>query len=480
MADPAPAARSARPRGLWAIVLAATVAGGCAAPAKVERAAPAVPERFTDGGAEVVPDRWWREFEDPRLAALIEEALAGNPGLDAVRARLRQAEAVWRRTGADAQPTLDLGLSATEGTNVDTEGRSSDATARSASLTASYEVDLWGRIEAASRGEELRYRASAEAVQTAALSLAAEVARNWYTVAEQRQTLALIAEQKATAADYLEVLRLRFVAGQARIADVLQQKDLLASLQADRQRAEANLATARHALAALLGRAPVRAPEGDAAALPALPPLPDTGLPSGLLRRRPDLRRAQLELRAAEQDIAAAVAERFPRLSLTADATSRRDQWSGLLEDWSRTLVANLTAPLLDGGRRKAEVERTRARADELLADYRETVLEALVEVEDALVQERRQRGYLGQLEERVRLGRAVLERQRDYYRSGGGDFLNVLEAQRSLQARERERVTARRQLIGYRIALYRALAGGFLEAERKDMQAEHRADERE
>ena len=464
MADPVIVTRSARPRGLLALAFAVLVVAGCAGPAKRERPAPAVPERFSGGGEAAVPDRWWREFGDPRLNGLIEEALSDNPGLAAVRARLRQARAVWERTGADAQPTLDLGLSATEGTNVDTEGRSSDATARSASLTASYEVDLWGRIEAAARGEELRYRASAEAVQTAALTLAAEVARTWYTVVEQHRTLALIAEQAATAADYLKVLRLRFVAGQARTADLLQQKDLLASLRGDRQRAEANLATARHALAALLGRAPADAPDGAEAGLPALPALPETGLPAGLLRRRPDLRRAQLTLRAAEEDIAAAVAERFPRLSLTADATSRRDQWSGLLEEWSRTLVANLTAPLLDGGRRRAEVARTRARADELLADYREAVLEALVEVEDALAQERRQRGYLEQLQERVRLGRNVLERQRDYYRSGGGDFLNVLDAQRSLQARERETVAARRELIGFRIALYRALAGGFPE----------------
>uniref|UniRef100_UPI0026EA8D92 efflux transporter outer membrane subunit n=1 Tax=Thiohalomonas denitrificans TaxID=415747 RepID=UPI0026EA8D92 len=361
-------------------------------------------------------------------------------------------------------PSLDLSVGATEGTNVTANGVETDAAARSVGLSAGYEVDLWGRIGAQTRSSAMSAAASAEAVQTAALTLTAELARQWYAMAENRQILLLLEAQEATAAEYLEVLRLRFIAGQTRAANLLQQRDLVASLQAEQAQTQAGLATARHALAALLGRNPARAPESDRAALVSLSPLPATGLPAELVQHRPDLRRALYSLRAAEQDVAVAVAQRFPRLNLTGSASSRSAEWDGLLDNWSRTLVADLVAPLVDGGRRRAEVERSRAAVDEAIADYREAILAAFVEVEDALVRERGQRRFLAYVDERLQLNRQVLERQRDYYRSGDGDFLNVLDAQRNLQTRERERITAQRQLIEFRIALYRALAGGLID----------------
>lgn len=459
----------------FAVVVLILVVGGCAVGVDAPRPAPTVvvPDTFSSSGEAELAARWWWAFDDPALSALVEEALTGSVDLAAARARLAQARAVWRQSGAATQPTLDFAAGATEGEAVADDGSRSDADSRSLALTAAYEVDLWGRIEAAARADELAALASAQALQTVALSVSAEVARHWFGLAAARRQVELLRGQERTAADYLQVLKLRFGAGQARAADVLQQRDLIASLRADSIQAEALLSTTRHALAALLGRPPDQAPTADAAELPTMPPLPATGLPAQLLERRPDLRGAWLQLRAAEQEVAVAVAQRYPRLNVTGSLTSRRSDWSGLLENWSRSLVADLVAPLIDGGARTAQVERARARADELLADYRATLLDALVEVEDALVRERAQRGYLAELERRVGLGRELLERQRDYYRSGGGDFLNVLDAQRSLQARERHQIDARQQLIEYRIALYRALAGGFMAPEAAPTESE-------
>lgn len=460
--------RRFRAGSLAAVVLL----GGCAITQEPKHLP--VPERFGSAGGDArLQNQWWREFDDPALNALVEEALADNPGLDAVRARLRQARAVWRQTDAEAFPSLDLSVGATEGTNVTTNGVETDARTRSIGLTAGYEVDLWGRIGAQTRGSALTAAASAEAVQTSALTLTAELSRQWYAIAERRQTLALLGAQESTAAKYLEVLRLRFVAGQTRTANLLQQRDLIVSLQAEQAQTRADLATARHALAALLGRSPAQAPEGETVTLPSLPPLPSAGLPAELVQHRPDLRRALFDLRAAEQGVAVAVAQRFPRLNLTGSVNSGSAGWDGLLDNFSRTLVADLLAPLVDGGRRRAEVERSRAVVEEAVANYREAILDAFVEVEDALVREREQRLFLAHVDQRLRLSRQVLERQLDYYRSGEGDFLNVLDAQRSLQTREREFLSARRQLIELRIALYRSLAGGFLELPRLEQTSE-------
>jgi NodT family efflux transporter outer membrane factor (OMF) lipoprotein len=458
--DPPVAMSQSVPHSRMVLLLAFTVGlAGCASAPTTPPQTQLVPAHFSASGQVTAQRRWWRELHDPALDRLVAQALRDNPGLDAVEARLRQAREVWRQAGADRLPTLDLGVSATEAANAATTNDS-----RSVTLTAGYEVDLWGRLAAAERSKGFTYRATAEDLQTSALTLSAEVSRTWYEMVAQRETLQLIAEQEKTAESYLEVLRLRFVAGRARAADILQQRELVASLKGERAQAESALATARHAMAALLGRSPDQAPSAAEAALPALPPLPKTGLPAELLSRRPDLRQARFTLRATEEDVAVAAADRLPKLTLTGTAASRAEAWADLLQDWSRTLVANLTAALFDGGRRRAEVERTRARVEEAVANYRKTILDALVEVEDALAQERQQRSYLNQVDTRVRLSRQILERQTDYYRSGGGDFLNVLDAQRTLQARERERITARRQLIEYRIALYRALAGGILD----------------
>lgn len=454
------------PQSRIALLLASFIASGlagCASAPTMPSQTEQVPTHFSASGEVAVQRRWWRELKDPTLNRLITQALQDNPGLAAVEARLRQAQAVWRQAGADRLPTLDFDVSATESANLSAIRQATSA-ARSVTLTAGYEVDLWGRFAAAERSKGFTYRATAEDLQTSALTLAAEVSRTWYEMVAQRRTLQLIAAQEKTAEAYLEVLRLRFVAGQARAADVLQQRELVASLKGERAQTESALTTARHAMAALLGRSPDQAPNEANASLPSLPPLPNTGLPATLLSRRPDLRQARFTLRAAEENVTVAAADRLPRLTLTGTATSRADVWADLLQDWSRTLVASLTTALFDGGRRRAEVDRTRARVEEAVANYRKAILDALVEVEDALAQERQQRLYLDQVETRVRLSRQILERQTDYYRSGGSDFLNVLDAQRTLQARERERITARRQLIEYRIALYRALGGGILD----------------
>ena len=159
-----------------------------------------------------------------------------------------------------------------------------------------------------------------------------------------------------------------------------------------------------------------------------LSPLPDTGIPAALVERRPDVRSAWYQVLAADRQTASAVSERFPRISLSAGILTSGDS-GALFDDWLASLAANLVVPLIDGGQRRAEVERTRALTRERLTLYGQTVLEALAEVEDALAGEEHQQAYLASLDRQLELAQNVIGRVRDRYLNGAEDYQRVLNA---------------------------------------------------
>lgn len=416
-------------------------------------------EPFRGDGRAEVPDRWWTAFGDAALDREVARALGDNFSLLVAWERLREAEAIARRTRADRRPDLDA---VAGGSYVDDGFTGDDGAAVDAGLEASWEIDLWGRIGALAEADALRVSASLEDYRTAALSLSAEVATTWYRLAEARMQQEVLDEQIETNETVLELLRVRFGAGQIRSADVLRQQALVEATRAQRIDNLARIAVLRHRLAILQGRPPQEASDEFGALLAGLPPLPETGLPADLVRRRPDVRAARLRVQAADRETAAALLARYPRLTLsgsvaTSDAGARQ-----LFSDWITGLAAGLVAPLIDGGERRAEVERARAVARQRLAEYGDVVLASFREVEDALASERHQRKKLDNLDARVDLARKTYQQLRVQYLNGVVDYLGVLDALTAEQELVRDRLAARLELLEFRIALYRALAGGF------------------
>lgn len=420
-----------------------------------------LPERFSAAGQSSLPDRWWTALDDPVLDELVERTLAGNLDLRTAWDRLRQAGAIARRTGAGLSPTLDAEASGSRRWN-ETDDGSAATNNFSLGPVLAYEADLWGRIRSQRDAALFSARASREDLQTAALTLSAEVASTWYQLVEQYGQLDLLQEQLATNEQVLELVTLRFRRGQVGAADVLQQRQLVEANHGQRAQSEAQAAVLEHRLAILLGIPPGPAVAPRTAVLQNLPPLPATGLPAELVRRRPDLQRAFYRVAAADRTVAAAVADRFPRLGLSARLETGGPQTADLFQNWLGTLAANLAGPLVDGGRRRAEVERTRAAAAEELHAYGQAVLEAFGEVEDALVQEERQREFLVRLDRQLEMAKAVTERVRQRYLRGSENYLRVLDALQSEQGLQRNRLSARRQLLQYRLDLHRALGGGW------------------
>jgi NodT family efflux transporter outer membrane factor (OMF) lipoprotein len=425
----------------------------------------ALPDSFSRTGKAALPGKWWTVLGDGELDRLVTDALSGNQGLRSTWDRLSQARALARREGAARIPAVDVtgGVAGSASGTVDGswDTTHSYSVPFSLALAASYEVDLWGRVSSGIEAAELDVLASTLDLGAAAMTLSSEVASSWILILALRGQLRLLDGQVKTSSDFLEVVEQRFRAGRVSAADVLQQKGALEALRGERKSVQASLRVEENRLAVLLGRAPgsYRAPEGTA--LPELPPLPDTGTPAEWVRRRPDLEAAFLRLRAADFRVAQAVADRFPRLSLTPRASISWDA-NDPITSWLASLAANLLGPLVDGGRRSAEVDRAKAAASERLHAWGQVLLRALEEVENALVQEERGREVLKSLEEQLDLSRQALERLLDGYRKGTVDFTRFLTAALSQQRLERTVLAARRDLILHRIRLYRSLGGSW------------------
>jgi NodT family efflux transporter outer membrane factor (OMF) lipoprotein len=448
------------------VIVAGAVFFSCVHPARQVREPVQAPDRFSRSGDDLLPAEWWQHFEDPRLSLLMEHALESNFSLKTAWDRLAQAEARLKAAGADLYPSLDLvsGLSYRRRRQEDSSGdfSTSDSTNRSLGLDADYVVDLWGRVRSGQEAEALDVLSASENLHTAALSLTSRIALAWYQLEEQQGQLNLLERQIETSETTLKAIENRFRLGQSSASDVLQQRQLTEARREDRQRVISSIETLKIALSILLGQAPGSIeilPDGR---LVDLPPLPATGIPAEVVARRPDVRLAYYGVLAADRRVAAAIANKYPTLRLSAGLSTDADDWRDLFDNWLATLAANLVAPLFDGGARQAEVIRTEAVVMERFHDYGQTILEALGEVEQALVEERQQGVALESLENQLALARQVLVRVRENYLQGQENYLRVLDAQQSVQSLERQVLTARGQLINFRIDLCRAMAGGW------------------
>lgn len=439
----------------WLLVL--LTMAGCANRQLPQPFPTRTPPPFTDSGPFVMPDRWWTAFEDRGLDREVEIALGGNFTLASALQRLRAARAFARREASSLFPQVNGVIGIDSGF-----GPERDRTTVAWGLDASYQVDVWGRIEAGVEAEQLRASATAADYQAIALTLAAEVARTWFALIEARAQLELLEEQVTTNRTGLELLEERFGRGFVRSADVLRQRQLVESTLEQVVVEQARIEVLEHQLAVLQGRFPQDARYDTGAEFPALPALPMTGLASDLLLRRPDVVRDFLAFQAADRDLAVAITNQYPRIDLTGSVLNIADHPETLFRDWFVSIGGQLVAPLLDGGQRRAEVDRTAAVVAARFNEYGQTILIAFQEVEDNLARERYQVQRLERLNRQVDLAQQASDQLREQYLIGDADYLDVLSAIQAQQRLQRETLSARLELLLFRVGLYLALAGDF------------------
>lgn len=336
---------------------------------------------------------WWRGFADPQLDALIDETLAANPDLKIAAARLGVAEAALTATRAERRPSLALGAAAQRRAFARNE-RAADPTLKSAATalslgpTAAYEVDLWGRLAHGTDAAAAEARAAAEDVATLRLTLAAEVANTWFALRANSAETALLATRDTRARTALALLENRQSAGLTDGQSATAQRATLATFTRESATLARDRATLLHRLAALRGLRPEAAPPLIAPALAAPPanPLP-SGLTTAVLARRPDLRAAAARLAAQQARVGEARAAALPALALSAQGLFTGASLRELLRTGSlgSFIAAQITVPLLDGGRRAARTDSARAELKVATETYAALTLRAFQETADAL-----------------------------------------------------------------------------------------------
>ncbi len=404
--------------------------------------------------------RWWRSFGDPQLDALVEQALEGNLDMVQSWARLEQFARLAEQQGSVQWPQISADLSASRRRAVGFDGAPAHANAFAINGAASYEVDLWGRLEALDDAAQIDAMASREDLEALAMTVAAQVADTWFGVVEQRAQLDLLDAQIKTNAQFLELTELRFAQGQTSALDVYQQRQQVLATRAQRPLIQSRLSAQEHQLAVLLGVPAGALKTADRRTLPETSASPAAGLPSELLKRRPDLRSAQARAASQDRRVAAAIADRYPSIRLTATTGLQADNLGDLIDQWVWSVASSLAMPLLDGGRRAAEVERQKAALDERVGFLLKATLQAFREVQDALVAERHQREFLALNAEQLEVARVTLDEARRRYVQGLTDYLPVLSTLQRVQQIEQSQLGARRQIVSLRIQLHRALGG--------------------
>ena len=417
------------------------------------------PDPFNNSGTSLINEKWWTSFDDPILNKLVDTALTSNLNLAGSWEQFKASIATVKRQRSFLFPDIEAGArTGVSRPKPDFAGGENSQVG----LSASYEIDLWGRIRSGIEAEEFRAQASYFDYQAAAMTVSAETAINWYQLVSARKELELLAEQVKTNQNILKLIRARYTSGQIRAIDILRQEQLLESTLNQKIALETDVALIKNQLAVLLGTPPQNLAEIPEAGFPELPELPQTSLPLELTRRRPDLKQAYSLVLAADRDMAQAVRNKYPQISLDLSAQARSNDFNSLFQDWAYTLAGNIVAPLLYGGRLNAEVDRTEALKNQRLYEYGQTVLIAFREVEDALIRELKQKERIVTLKKQLELAGNTNKQLKLSFLNGLTDYLDVLLSLGQEQQLQRDLINARQQLLEIRIGLYRALAGSF------------------
>lgn len=449
------------------VAFAAVLLTACAA-----RWAPQADETLSDAGAftgngEADPAMCTELGGDP-LQALIREGFSDSPSLAQSWARLRQARAASRAQNGTLLPSLAVSASRTETDSDATTGTASvpgqqgavaGDTVWQAGAAASYELDFWGRLHNRRQAADLSARAAEADLRTAALTLASDIATawaGWVTAARRAETLSMQSEDAEALA---RLQALRFGQGQSDALALSQARQEASSIAARLADARGEAENARVRLAVLLGRTPDALTAEIPAGLPEIGESPAPGVPSELLEARPDLQAAWLRLRAADEEAAAVAAERWPRLTLSANLIYQASELQDIFDESVRQVAAALDWTLFSGGTLAARQDEAEARALERLYGLEQAWLAALAEVQTALNAERAARLRSDRLRDQLRHARDRLTLAHRRYAQGQIAYLEVLAAQQAVNAAELDLLAAENAGFVQRVNLCRGLA---------------------
>ena len=415
----------------------------------------------TAGNQEWPDSHWWQRFGSTELSQLVDQGRQNNLDLAAALARVRQAQAQARIAGVQLLPSVDLSSTANRDLLFGNNGASTYA---GGWLQINYEIDFWGKNKASVAAAEASLNSNIYDRQTVALTVTSGIVATYLQVLSLHDRLDIAREHVANAEHVLLLVEAQKSAGSASPLDLARQRSAVAGQKAALPDLMQQEREAQSALAILLGRAPQTFRVGnhglDTVSLPQVTP----GMPSELLSRRPDIRRSEAQLAAANANVALARASLFPSIRLTGEMGAQSSALLSLFNgpNLLANVGASLVAPIFDGGRLKSERDLAIAQEQELVQTYRATVIAALSEVDTVL-------GQIHSLDEQSRLKSTELEQTRlafnlseIRYRVGAEDLMTVLDTQRALSDVQNELGILKLKRLQATVSLYKALGGGW------------------
>lgn len=419
---------------------------------------------------------WWKRFHDSELDSLIDHAVQSNFDLQIAQARVREARAQYGIAAADLWPTVDG--SASYARNLQSKHQPVlgsipvppsvpfENNVYQAGFDSSWEIDVFGGKRRAKEAAGAEFSASEFGRRDVLVTLLGDVARNYIDLRGYQQQLAIANENIAVQEKALAITRDRFNKGLSSDLDVQQATTVLATTRAELPTLESSIETSMHSLEVLLGQQPgtLQAELVEASVIPSTPPRVPVGLPSDLLLRRPDVRQAERQLAAATANIGVARADLFPKFYLTGTAgfesVSASDWFTAGSKFWSAG--PTMQWRIFDAGRIRANIRVQNARQEEALAVYEKTVLTAFEEVENGLTLYAKEQVRRSSLQDAVVSSQKSLDTANKLYASGLADFLQVLDAERSLYQAQDSLVQSDRAISANLVSLYKSLGGGW------------------
>lgn len=423
-------------------------------------------------------DRWWESFGDPVTAELVCEALENNYDLKAMAARVIQAQAALAETRGMQLPTVSYGL------NRDRSKRSFNfggfagggrfvvmSTTWQQDISISYMLDLFGKLRRSDKAAWADLLAAEANEQVLINSIIATVVNARINIAIIQRRLAIARANIESQERILEIVERRYAQGLVGPVDIRLARENLASLRALEPAIELSLITSQNALDVLLGRRPGSSENLPQTLedLPQLESLP-IGLPAALLDRRPDVKAAELSLMAANERVGVSIAQLYPDLNLTGSYGYSGDTAEEIFKyDYTEMYAAiiNFAQPIFQGGQIRAQIKAAKARYEEMAANYANTVITAMKEVEDALITEQMLQLQLEQTQISLTEAEAAEDLSRQRYQSGVEGILSVLESEQRSRMAEEELTVLKGQIWTSRVNLYLALGGDWNEQEK-------------
>lgn len=439
------------------------LSSGCAMQSGLEAPEQSMPAQWLNqqqaSEAMVHHPQWWQQFNSEELDQLVDKALAANTDLLAAAARVEQADAQLTQAGSALFPTLGLGAG---GSRNGVFGESGSSDSYNASVSASYELDLWGQLRNSRDVARASLLASQFSRDTVQLTVIASVVNTYLQVLYLQDNLALSEDNLTLAQQVLDVVQAKVENGAVSPQDLAQQKTVVANVKAQLPSLRHQLRQSRYALAVLVGEMPQAFQMGGGTLSNLQLPEIQAGLPDQVLAQRPDIAQAQASLMAADYSVAAARADYWPSITLTGSGGYASSSLSSLFNgDALYSLGVSLAQTLFDGGARGARIEQSQAAWEEQVASYTGTLLVALQEVEQSLSnvqglaeqQQYRQEAYR-QAEEAYRVAQVR-------YQEGETELTDVLSAQSSFNSARQNSLDLIYNQYQSRITLYRVLGEG-------------------